>query len=59
MSVQKVLLADDSNILLLRVESDYPLDFCWRDVGILQITISLDDLAARNFGDTSLNADCQ
>ena len=58
MSVQDEQLADETNILLLRLDSDYPLDFCWGDVGILQITVSRDDLAARNFEYTSLNADC-
>jgi Domain of unknown function (DUF1963) len=58
MSVQHVQLADDDNVLLLRLDSDYPLDFCWGDVGVLQITMSRNDLLARNFEHTALNADC-
>jgi Domain of unknown function (DUF1963) len=58
MSVQHVQLADEDNVLLLRLDSDYPLDFCWGDAGVLQITITRNDLSARNFEHTSLNADC-
>jgi hypothetical protein len=58
MSVQHTQLADENNILLLRLDSDDPLDFCWGDVGVLQITISRNDLSARNFERTALNADC-
>jgi hypothetical protein len=57
-SVQDETLADKNNVLLLRLDSDYPLDFCWGDVGVFQITVSRDDLAARNFERTSLNAAC-
>jgi len=57
-SVQSETLADESNVLLLRLDSDYPLDFCWGDVGTLQITLRRDDLATRNFERTSLNAAC-
>jgi hypothetical protein len=57
-SVQAQQLADEDNVLLLRLESDDALDFCWGDVGILQITVPRTDLAARNFQRTALNADC-
>jgi hypothetical protein len=57
-SVQSETLADESNILLLRLDGDYPLDFCWGDAGALQITLRRDDLVARNFERTSLNAAC-
>jgi uncharacterized protein YwqG len=57
-SVQNVQLADADNILLLRLGSDIMLDFCWGDVGVLQITMRKDDMAARNFSRTALNADC-
>jgi hypothetical protein len=57
-SVQDATLADENNILLLRLDTDYPLDYCWGDAGTLQITLPRVDLAARNFERTSLNADC-
>lgn len=56
-SVQDEQLADDDNVLLLRLESDLALDFCWGDAGVFQITISKDDLVARNFDRTQLNVD--
>jgi uncharacterized protein YwqG len=57
-SQQGVQLSDENNVLLLRLDSDDALDFCWGDVGILQITVSRAALAARNFEHTSLDADC-
>ena len=57
-SVQAQQLADERNVLLLRLDSDEMTGFCWGDVGILQITVSRDDLVARNFARTRLNADC-
>ena len=56
-SVQDEQLADDDNVLLLRLESDLALDFCWGDAGVFQITISKGDLVARNFDRTRLNVD--
>jgi hypothetical protein len=57
-SVQDVQMADENNILLLRLDSDEIAGFCWGDAGILHIAVSRADLAARNFGRTHLNADC-
>jgi hypothetical protein len=57
-SVQAVQLADENNVLLLRLDSDETLGFCWGDAGVLHIAVSRDDLAARNFTRTHLNADC-
>ena len=57
-SVQAVQMADESNVLLLRLDSDETPGFCWGDVGILHIAVPRDDLAARNFTRTHLNADC-
>jgi hypothetical protein len=57
-SVQAVQMADENNVLLLRLDSDGTLGFCWGDAGILHIAVSRDDLAARNFTRTHLNADC-
>jgi hypothetical protein len=57
-SVQAIQMADENNVLLLRLDSDETLGFCWGDAGILHIAVSRDDLAARNFARTHLNADC-
>jgi uncharacterized protein YwqG len=57
-SVQDVQLADENNVLLLRLDSDATLDFCWGDAGILHIAVPRADLAARDFARTHLNADC-
>jgi uncharacterized protein YwqG len=57
-SVQAVQLADENNVLLLRLDSDEALGFCWGDAGILHIAVSRNDLAARNFARTHINADC-
>ena len=57
-SVQDVQMADENNVLLLRLDSDEIAGFCWGDAGILHIAVSRADLAARNFARTHLNADC-
>lgn len=57
-SVQGVAMTDEYHMLLLRLESDLALDFCWGDAGVLQFSMRMDDLVARNFDRTLLNADC-
>ncbi len=57
-SVQDVQLADENNVLLLRLDSDERLGFYWGEGGILHIAVPRADLAARNFTRTHLNADC-
>jgi uncharacterized protein YwqG len=57
-SVQAIQIADESNVLLLRLDSDETLGFCWGDAGVLHIAVPRADLAARNFTRTHLNPDC-